>query len=48
MNDDDKLLAEAFDETTWSDETEQEDELLATDRQTKRELDWQRWNDMVR
>jgi hypothetical protein len=45
MNDDDKDLAEAF-EDTWSEETEQEDELLATDRQTKRELDWQRWRDM--
>ena len=44
MNDDDKLLEEAF-EDTWSDELD--DELTATDRQTKRELDWQRWRDMV-
>lgn len=39
-------LAEAFDETVWSDH--QDDELTATDRQTKRELEWERWADMVR
>jgi hypothetical protein len=43
-----KDLDEAFDETTWSDESELDDELTATDRQTSKELDWQRWRDLVR
>lgn len=38
-------LAEAF-EDQWSDH--QDDELTATDRQTRKELEWERWNDMIK
>jgi hypothetical protein len=37
-------------EYEWSPEMElelEDDELLATDRQTRLEFDWQRWRDMV-
>jgi len=40
-----KDLAEAFDDQ-WSENLD--DELTATDRQTKRELEWERWRDLVR
>jgi hypothetical protein len=36
-------LSEAF-EDQWSENLD--DELIAMDRQTKRELDWQRWRDL--